>query len=396
MIIHSKKVEQTVDREQRAFFTKELVVVRAQPQADFSQSQAEPPRPPVASESAPEEGSRRSPSWLPGPTEDGVPLAMIRKRLWGREAETHAPVVLIHGYGQNRYAWHLPGRSLFNHLVCAGFDVFNLELRGHGRSRHLGAHPPKQVRSFVEEDLPAALDEVQRLSGGRKVFLVGHSLGGLVSYAAAAVLSDRIAGIATLGSPYQFTRGSLTLSMASHLMAAMDGKVDFGQGLLPLKPLSEAMRLLRVFIESPIFPLPIRGFAPGTIEPRILSQHMGLAMDQGSVAVLRTLFLSAAEARRGGHPMGELGEYADEFESLDVPLLVVAGTEDDLAPPASVHPAFLRSRSTDKTYRAFANGHIDLLVGRNATTTIWPLLTTWLAQRARRSALRATSADVPK
>ena len=326
----------------------------------------------------------------------GVPLAMIRKRLWGREAETHAPVVLIHGYGQNRYAWHLPGRSLFNHLVCAGFDVFNLELRGHGRSRHLGAHPPKRVRSFVEEDLPAALEEVQRLSGGRKVYLVGHSLGGLVSYAAAAALSDRVAGVATLGSPYQFTRGSLTLSIASHVMAAVDGKVDFGHGLLPLKPLSEAMRLLRVFIESPIFPLPIRGFAPGTMEPRILSQHMGLAMDHGSIAVLRALFLSAAEAKRGGHPMGELGEYAEEFESLDVPLLVIAGTKDDLAPPASVHPAFLRSRSTDKTYRAFANGHIDLLVGRNATTTIWPLLATWLAQRARRSTRRVTSVDVPE
>lgn len=390
MIINSKKVEQTVDREQRATFTKELVVVRARERA----SEADEPAAASASDAS-VEPPRRPPSWLPGPMEEGVPLAMVRKRLWGREAETHAPVVLIHGYGQNRYAWHLPGRSLFNHLVCAGFDVFNLELRGHGRSRHLGAHPPKRVGAFVEEDLPAALEEVQRLSGGRRVFLVGHSLGGLVSYAAAAALPDRVAGVATIGSPYQFTRGSLTLSVVSHLMAAVDGKVDLGQGLLPLKPLSEAMRLLRFFIESPIFPLPIRGFAPGTMEPRILSQHMGLAMDQGSIAVLRTLFLSAAEARRGGHPMGELGEYADEFESLDVPLLVIAGTEDDLAPPASVHPAFLRSRSTDKTYRAFANGHIDLLVGKNATTTIWPLLVTWLAQRARRSALRDTRSDEP-
>lgn len=377
MIIHSKKVEQTVDGTVREFFTKELVVVRvvggrpAVPEAD---------------------DTRRSPSWLPPGDEQGTPLAMIRKRLYGRENETIAPVVLIHGYGQNRYAWHLPGRSLFNHLVRAGFDVFNLELRGHGRSRHLGAHPPRQVRTFVEEDVPAAIDEVQRLSGGRPVFLIGHSLGGLVAYGAAAVLKEKIAGVATLGSPYQFTRGSLTLSVVSHLLAAVDSKVDLGQGQLPLKPLSEAMRLLRGFIESPIFPLPIRGFAPGTMEPRILSQHMALAMDQGSIAVLRTMFLSAVEARRGGHPMGELGEYADEFESLEVPLLVIAGTEDDLAPPASVHPAFLRSRSSDKTYRAFAHGHIDLLVGRKATTTIWPLLTSWLAHRARRQARAAESA----
>lgn len=389
MIIHSKKVEQTIDRDVRETFNKELVVVRVggdpsvvDPASGASTTktpQSSPPPPPWDLEGD-------LPLHLTPAAEPGVPLAMIRKRLWGRESGTSAPVVLIHGYGQNRYAWHLPGRSLFNYLVRAGFDVFNLELRGHGRSRHLGAHPPREVRSFVEEDVPAAIEEVQRLSGGRRVFLVGHSLGGLVAYGAAAVLGERVGGVVTLGSPYQFTRGSLTLALASHLLAAVDGRIDLGQGLLPLKPLSEAMRLLRAFIESPIFPLPIRGFAPGTMEPRILSQHMALAMDQGSVAVLRHMFLSAAEARRGGHPMGELGEYADEFESLDIPLLVIAGTEDDLAPPASVHPAYLRSRSTDKTYRAFAHGHIDLLVGRAATTTIWPLLASWLSWRARRFA----------
>ena len=40
---------------------------------------------------------------------------------------------------------------------------------------------------------------------------------------------------------------------------------------------------------------------------------------------------------------------------MDVPLLVVAGANDDLAPPASVRPAYARS-SRDKTYRAVPLG----------------------------------------
>lgn len=355
MILNSTVVEQTIDRDERARFDKDLVVVRA-----------------------------RGPS---APT-DGVPLAMIRKRLAGQR-ETLAPVVLIHGFGQNRYAWQLPSRSLFNYLAKGGFDVFNLELRGHGRSRHLGAHPPRRPTVFVEEDLPAAIDEVERLSGGRPVYLIGHSLGGLIAYAAAARLGDRVAGVVSIGSPYQFTRGSLTLSLVSSLMVALDRRVHLGHGALELKALSEAMRLLRGFIESPIFPLPIRGFAPRSIEPKILSQHMSLAMDTGSVSVLRHMFLSAAEARTGGRCLGDLSGYAEGFEALAVPLLVIAGDKDDLAPPASVEPAYLRSRSTDKTYRTFPRGHIDLLAGRDSPETIWPLILSWLSARVRREASRA-------
>jgi pimeloyl-ACP methyl ester carboxylesterase len=224
------------------------------------------------------------------------------------------------------------------------------------------------------------------------VYLVGHSLGGLVAYASAAKLRERVAGVVTLGSPYQFTKGSLTLSALSMLLGEVDKRVDLGNGALELKPLSETMRLLRAFIESPIFPLPIRGFAPGSLEPAVLNQAMSLAMDHGSIAVLRKMFRSAVEARDGGHCLGELTGYANEFESLDLPLLVIAGTKDDLAPPASVEPAYSRSRSSDKTYRAFPRGHLDILVGTECIQTIWPLILTWLTKRARSSSASASTA----
>src|SRR5580700_1073449 len=143
MILNRVEVDQTIDREARDRFVKELVVVRLR-------------------------------------TGQGaeVPLAMVRKR-WAAGGGTLAPVLLIHGYGQNRYAWHLPARSFSNYLARAGFDVFNLDLRGHGRSRHLGAHRPTHVADHVREDVPAAVEEVQRISGARPVYYLGHSMGGL-------------------------------------------------------------------------------------------------------------------------------------------------------------------------------------------------------------------------
>jgi hypothetical protein len=79
LILYGRTLEQTIDRHERATFVKELVV----------------------------SGGR-------------VPLAMVRKRLAANDGGTHAPILLVHGFGQNRYAWHLPARSFANHLARAG------------------------------------------------------------------------------------------------------------------------------------------------------------------------------------------------------------------------------------------------------------------------------------
>ncbi len=351
MILHQTEVEQTVDRDERARFVKELVVAKVR-----------------------------------GPGKADVPLAMVRKRLAvspGKVGGTLAPVLLVHGFGQNRYAWHLPGRSFSNYLARAGFDVFNLDLRGHGRSRHLGAKRPTDVADFVREDVPAAIEEIQKLSGGRPIYYLGHSLGGLIGYAAAPSLEGALAGLGTLGSPYHFTRGSWSLTALGHAMLAIDQRLGLGHAVAPLKGLGEAMRITRSFLESPLWVVPLRGYAAGSMEPHVLGQHMSLAMDAGSVAVLRNLFRGGFESRRSGHRLGGLPGFMGAFEGLDLPLLVVSGTADDLAPPESVEPAFALSRSTDKTYRAFPRGHIDLLVGRDAPLTVWPLIEAWIKKRVR-------------
>ena len=41
-----------------------------------------------------------------------------------------------------------------------------------------------------------------------------------------------------------------------------------------------------------------------------------------------------------------------------------------------------RSRSDDKTYREFPAGHLDLVLGRDAPCTVWPLVRTWIEARA--------------
>ena len=335
VILHGRTIEQTIDRKERGAFFKELVV-----------------------------------------TEGKVPLAMVRKRKLGGNG-TRAPVLLVHGFGQNRYAWHLPSRSLANALAVAGYDVFNVDLRGHGRSRHLGARRPRSVDDYVREDLPTAVEEVQSLSGKRPVWLVGHSLGGLVSYAAAPELAGAVAGIISIGSPYHFARGSLSLSAVAMMVQAMARThLPIVNAQVPVRTIGAAIRKLRRFAETPLYPIP-RGWHAGALEPHVLDEHLRLAFDAAGLGELVEMFRWAAERRFGG----EESTYVERFEKLDLPLLVIAGANDDLAPPASVRPGFERSHARDKTYQALPLGHIDLLVGRDAPLMTWPLVTKWLDKR---------------
>lgn len=301
---------------------------------------------------------------------------MVRKRTLARQAGTRAPVLLVHGFGQNRYAWHLPARSFANHLASAGFDVYNLDLRGHGRSRHFGAGRCRGVHEYVQEDLPAAVEEIQALSGARGVWVLGHSLGGLVAYASAPILSGAVAGVVSIGSPYHFTRGSLTLGALSFLVRGL-ALAPLPNAPLPLAPVGVTMRFLRRFAESPLYPLPLRGWHAGSCEPHVLEQHLRLAFDRAALSEMFEMFDWAGQKRFGGRRV----DYGERFEKMDLPLLVIAGDNDDLAPPASVRPGFARSRARDKTYRALPLGHIDLLVGRDAPWMTWSVVTKWLGER---------------
>ncbi len=336
MILLGRRVDQAIDRHERGTFVKEVVV-----------------------------------------TPGAVPLAMVRKRLAEHEGGTRAPVLLIHGFGQNRYAWHLPSRSFANYLARAGYDVFNLDLRGHGRSRGFGGRRSTTVSDYVEGDLPSAVEEVQRLSGNRPVFLVGHSLGGLVSYAAAPAMDGAVAGLVSIGSPYHFGRGSASLTAIATFVRLVNVLRLHPNPPVPLRPVGLSLAVFRQFAESPLYPMPWRGWRKGSLEPQVLSEHLRLAFDRAGLAELAELFEWAADKQFGGRG----SDYGARFEAMDRPLLVIAGTHDDLAPPEGVHAGYAHATATDKTYRALPLGHIDLLVGRDAPNTTWPLVAGWLGAR---------------
>lgn len=119
------------------------------------------------------------------PTADGGTVGVKRRVNVGG-----APVLFIHGLAVNADLWDLPDvegpdfryRSLARCLHDAGFDVWLMNLRGHGRPHMYSAPPPAQrdwcVDHFILHDLPAVFDHIVRVTG-RRVFAIAASMGAM-------------------------------------------------------------------------------------------------------------------------------------------------------------------------------------------------------------------------
>lgn len=307
----------------------------------------------------------------------GEPLAMTRKRRPDL-AETKGAVVMVHGFAQNRYTFHGSRRSFSGYLADEGWDVFVGELRGHGRSRHYSHMRPRMLDDHVREDFPAFVREASQLSGHENVFLLGHSMGGLLSYASAATaVRDRVAGVITIGSPYRFGAGNPAMIALGRAAVALHytGLLD-GRPMLPTHLAGKVFKLVRTFHDSKLFPPVVRGWKPGSIEEDELLEFLDRSFEDVNVRVTADL-MHGGERNTVGARTGQL-DYAAAWRALDLPTLIISGTEDALAPPNSVHKAYEESGSRDKTYRTFPLGHIDLILGTEAPGTVWPCVRDWL------------------
>ena len=369
MILQTEIVEQAVDGERRERFVKDVIAARdgTYPIGMVRKRLLAAPKPatvpPAGTAVAPTRGSTPPPSAAP----------------------CRAAVLLIHGFGQNRYTWHTSRRSFANFLAAEGFDVFNLDLRGRGRSRRFGALQDTIIDDYIREDVPAAIRTVLRVSGQSQVFLVGHSMGGIISYAVAgSTMRDEVAGVVSFGSPYRFGLGSRFLAVVGPLLyaARLTGIFDRNPPI-PIRKLGAHMVKRSWLWDNPLVPIPMRPWTPRSMEPEILAENLSAAFEHTRVAIALGLVGLGSESALKSHD--GLNDYGLAFELADKPLLVIAGTRDALAPPASVRPVYDQSRSSDKTFREFPLGHIDMLLGRDAPHTVWPLVRTWLVARATRA-----------
>lgn len=325
-------------------------------------------------------------------TADDFPLALTHLAPLPAPRDAGRPPValLVHGFGQNRYLFDMPGRSFAAHLALAGFHVYLLELRGHGLSRVRGGRYATAVIDYAELDLPAAVDAVRARHDG-PLALVGHSMGGVTCLVSPDRVKEKCSALVAIAAPTHVGRdawGTRTVARVGAGLLRALGPTKLG-GAFDTGRMASVLRHVLPVMDAKL-PWPVHIWHPGETERALLRRYLEIAFEPEPRGVCfdfgRWTRGRVFDRTPGGESMWS------RLRHMTLPALFVAGAEDKLTPPDSVQPGFGLVGSADKTWRVFGDdggakpdlgryGHIDLLLGQHAPLEVWPFITTWLRGR---------------
>jgi pimeloyl-ACP methyl ester carboxylesterase len=107
----------------------------------------------------------------------------LKLQFWDWGANGLPPLLLVHGGLDHARNWDWVARSLRQH-----FHVYAMDLRGHGNS----AWAPGAIYSIAEHVLDIATLVDLLAPDGRSIYLIGHSLGGILTLIYSGLYPDRV------------------------------------------------------------------------------------------------------------------------------------------------------------------------------------------------------------
>jgi alpha-beta hydrolase superfamily lysophospholipase len=230
-------------------------------------------------------------------------------RSWRAQAPTRAVVVISHGAGEHSGRYERVAVP----LAGLGYPVYALDHRGHGRSG--GRRALVDRIDNAAADLDVLIDRARGEHPQAPLFLLGHSLGGTIALRYALGHQEKLDGLILSGP-----------------VAAIE---------LPPAPLRLAARALSATVP---------GLGVLAVDPAVVSR------DPAEVEAYRTDPL----VHHGKLPVRTVAEIAaateafpEQVGSLTLPLLLVHGSEDRLAPVQGSRMVYERASSQDKTLEIY-------------------------------------------
>lgn len=227
------------------------------------------------------------------------------------DQEPKAHVVVVHGYQDHvgRY------KGVFAALTAAGLAAHGYDFRGHGQSDGKRGHCD-QFAEFVD-DLDLFIQKVQRGAGGKKVFILAHSHGGLTTlHWLKKTGGAGIAGV-VLSAPY------LKLAFAPPKLKVLGARL--AGKLIPWLPIKSE--------------LPVE-----TLSRDVEIQKAATADPLYNKTVTPRWFVAANEAQLEAMTFGP---------SIDVPLFVFFGADDQVAAGSAARTLFETVASRDKRLKEY-------------------------------------------
>lgn len=245
---------------------------------------------------------------------------------WLPDETPRAVLAVVHGYGEHSGRYLNP----VNYFVPRGYALYAFDHRGHGRSPGQRGH----INRFDDYmlDVQEFLKLVRAAQPGRKLFLVGHSMGGLIVLLYAIRhphdMDGVIASSPFLGLAFQAPAWKVALARA---LAGIWPAFSMNNSDLRNEDLSHDPAVVQAAGQDPL--------NHRAVTPRWFTET------------------TAAQATT-----------LEQAPELQVPLLLLYGDGDRIAAPAASRLFFERVTHTDKTCHAYPGYYHEIFneVGKEA------------------------------
>ena len=288
------------------------------------------------------------------------------------------PILLVMATTNRGYIFDMvPGQSLVEYLLDAGFDVFMLDWEAPRADEKKLA-----LEDYVLDFLPMAVARVQRETGEPDVSVIGYCFGGVLSLLWAALHPDKLANLVTFTTPVDFSRMDMFQAWADRRFFDVDRLVDtFGNcpgdylytAFDLLRPGSKAAGQVRLIdnLHDDEFVKSFRMF------DRWAADILPLAGEYFRQTTHQLMW-----ENRLLHGTMTVDGHAIDLARITAPFLHVAAQHDHIVPTAASAPLLGMIGSTDKEEVVLKGGHVSLVAGGNAIRRLWPRLVQWLATRS--------------
>jgi alpha-beta hydrolase superfamily lysophospholipase len=239
----------------------------------------------------------------------------LYEQCWLPDGDACAHLAIVHGYAEHSGRYAHVGEA----LAARGYAVHALDMRGHGRSDGDRAF----VRSFDEylADVRAFLGRTRARSGGRPLFLLGHSMGGTIVSLELVVDQPPLAGALLTGA---------ALNPGPRIVRAIFGLIG------------------RLFPRLPLIKLKAEDVSR---DPEVVRRY------EGDPMVYRGRIRAAMIAAIGR----AVRRIERDAPAITLPMLVMHGKDDRLAKPEGSRLLHDRIASSDRTLKLYDGLYHEIL-----------------------------------
>jgi polyhydroxyalkanoate synthase len=272
-----------------------------------------------------------------------------------------------------------PGSSFVEHLLGQGFDVFMLDWGTPGDE-----DSALDITTLLTRYLPRALSRASHAAGGVPLTVLGYCIGGTLAACYTALYPDapvKVRNLVLFTTPIDFSdagkfglmtrKGVFPIEQLTSVLPLVPGQMpDMGAKLL--SPLPTTMgTYVRLWDKLGDSAFDLAGW-----QAMYRWVNEGVPFPSAAYRQWITEFYQDNKLARGRLV---IDGRTVRLEDIRCPLLNVAAAGDEIAPRPTTCVITRLARSADAQEIVLPGGHVGVVVGRAARTTLWPRVTDWLA-----------------